>query len=228
MECREFEAVVHDLNRFATLDRKTREAAQAHERICSRCAALREAGYTLETSLRTLALVDAEAEAPDRVEAALREAFQSNRPRVLKVRRIRAWAWGLATAAAVALVVLGWFEWQAPQDGNRTPEVAQAVTSEPSAASANGAGQQGSVNSGGAGTAESASSAEADESGFLPLPYSTLSNGDEEADVVRVRMARGELAAFGLPVNAERADDTIDVDFLVAADGTPEAVRLPD
>lgn len=228
MECREFEAVVHDLQRFAALDRQTREAALAHERICSRCAALREAADTLGANLKLLGFADAEAEASERVEAALREAFRASRPRVLRLRRARVWGWSLAAAAAAALVVLGWFEWQAPRGSHRAPEVARGVSSEAPAGGANGAGQQETANSGGEGVAEPAGSAEADESGFLPLPYSAPSNGEEEADVVRVRMARGELAAFGLPVNAERADETIDVEFLVAADGTPQAVRLPE
>ena len=38
-------------------------------------------------------------------------------------------------------------------------------------------------------------------------------------------MRRGSLNAFGLQVNEERAADLIQVEFLVAEDGTPRAVR---
>jgi hypothetical protein len=33
---------------------------------------------------------------------------------------------------------------------------------------------------------------------------------------------------LGLPVNEEHADDWIQVDLLVASDGSPQAVRFPE
>ncbi len=60
---------------------------------------------------------------------------------------------------------------------------------------------------------------------FVPLPDSFPLLPAEEASVVRVRMRRGSLNAFGLQVNEERAADLIQVEFLVAEDGTPRAVR---
>ena len=50
--------------------------------------------------------------------------------------------------------------------------------------------------------------------------------GTDDAAVVRVRMQRGALGAFGLPVNEERAGDVILVDLLVGDDGLPQAVKL--
>jgi hypothetical protein len=45
---------------------------------------------------------------------------------------------------------------------------------------------------------------------------------------VRVGMERASLAAFGLPVNEDEASDWIQVDVLVASDGSAQAVRLPE
>ncbi len=45
-------------------------------------------------------------------------------------------------------------------------------------------------------------------------------------EILHVRMQRGALESFGLPVNEERAGEWIQVDLLVGNDGLPEAVRL--
>jgi hypothetical protein len=44
--------------------------------------------------------------------------------------------------------------------------------------------------------------------------------------MVRVQMPRAALAAWGLPVNAERAGETVKADLLLAHDGTARAIRL--
>jgi len=224
MRCEAFADVVHDLGRFAALDRKTREEALAHAQSCSRCAALKDAVESLEASLVALGFQDERAEAPQRVEAALRAAFRANRPRMLARSRRVVWTWGLATAAALGIGVLAWQEWKPTQKapaGQASPPEEAYVQPAPVA---NTAAQQPSAQA----TANSASNSFLDASGFLPLPYETAPAADEQADVVRVRMARGSLAAFGLPVDGERADELIDVDFLVGEDGTPQAVRLSD
>ncbi|MGA2481578.1 MAG: hypothetical protein ABSF92_00500 [Candidatus Acidiferrales bacterium] len=228
MRCDEFETFVDDLGKFAALDRRTREEALAHTGLCGRCAALKEAVDTLEASLASLAMEDAEAGAPEAVEAALREAFRASRPRIRQAHRMRAWAWGVATAAVLALAAVGWHEWRVSQKTNPGTPVPQTVTSSAPPVSGQSNGQETAAQTGGMGSPESLSSAVVDESGFVSLPYSAPLGGDEEADIVRVRMARGALAAFGLPVNAERADDLISVDFLVGDDGMPRAVRLSE
>jgi hypothetical protein len=73
-----------------------------------------------------------------------------------------------------------------------------------------------------------AANATFDESSFVTLPGAMAASEEEGGEIVRVRMARGELTAFGLPVDAQRADDVISVDFLVGEDGMPRAVRLAD
>jgi len=224
MRCDEFGNAVHDLGRFAALDRNTREEALAHAQSCNRCAALKDAVEALEANLASLALEDESSGPPERVEAALRAAFRANRPRVLRTPWRTAWAWSLATAAALGIGVLAWQEWRpapkgpagkggAPEEANVQPAPANhSAPQQPTAQAA----------------ANPASKSVLDASGFLPLPYEAAPAADEQADVVRVKIARGSLAAFGLPVDGERADELIDVDFLVGQDGTPQAVRLPD
>jgi hypothetical protein len=62
---------------------------------------------------------------------------------------------------------------------------------------------------------------------FTQLPGSSLQEVEDSA-IVRVRMERASLAAFGLPVNEDEASDWIQVDLLVASDGSAQAVRLPE
>jgi hypothetical protein len=66
----------------------------------------------------------------------------------------------------------------------------------------------------------------ADNEGFTPLPGSYLQDTDDAA-IVRVRLQRGALGALGLPVNAERASEWVQVDLLVGDDGQPQGVRVP-
>ncbi|MFN0110015.1 MAG: hypothetical protein ACKVZH_14265 [Blastocatellia bacterium] len=61
---------------------------------------------------------------------------------------------------------------------------------------------------------------------FLPLAYETDSQPMESGQVIRVQVPRTTLASFGLPVNLERANDTIKADLLLAEDGSARAIRF--
>jgi hypothetical protein len=67
--------------------------------------------------------------------------------------------------------------------------------------------------------------AEYDSASFTRLPGSLPSASGYES-ILEVRMQRGALERFGLPVDPERAWEFVDVDFLVGEDGQPQAVRL--
>lgn len=60
---------------------------------------------------------------------------------------------------------------------------------------------------------------------FLPLTY-VAETAQESGQVVRVRMPRATLASFGLPVNAERANELIKADILIGDDGLARAIRF--
>ena len=44
--------------------------------------------------------------------------------------------------------------------------------------------------------------------------------------MVRVRLPRSALAAFGLPMNEQRAEETIQADVVLGEDGLARAVRF--
>ena len=60
---------------------------------------------------------------------------------------------------------------------------------------------------------------------FFPLNGNSLTT-NEEMQVVRVKLPRQVLAAFGLPVNEARANERVTADVLLGADGLAHAVRF--
>lgn len=61
---------------------------------------------------------------------------------------------------------------------------------------------------------------------FLPLVDADSSAAQEGGQLVRVEMPRTALAAFGLPMNIERADEPVKADVLVGHDGLARAIRF--
>jgi len=66
-----------------------------------------------------------------------------------------------------------------------------------------------------------------DDEEFALIP-GALPGLQDETTVVRVQMQRGALGALGLSVNEEHANDVVQVDLLLDADGQPQAYRLPE
>lgn len=223
MQCPEFEAVVHDLNRAGVLDLATREAAIQHGQTCAQCAALREAADALTANLYTLAMAEQQHEAPARVEAALLDPFRANTRRARGVWLAPAWTWSVAAAVLLALGLGAW-----ALRSSRRNETAPALAGKENVASpVTSAAQPTAKVPAVKGAAQNQTDAGALQTeSFVALPYSLPLAGDEDATVVRVRMPRGALGAFGLPVDEERASEVIQVEFLLAEDGSPEAVRI--
>ena len=61
---------------------------------------------------------------------------------------------------------------------------------------------------------------------FLPLTYGDSLTSLEGGQLMRVKLPRSVLASFGLPMNAERADEPIVADVLVGYDGVAHAIRF--
>jgi hypothetical protein len=61
---------------------------------------------------------------------------------------------------------------------------------------------------------------------FLPLIYDPSDQAMESGQVIRVQIPRTALASFGLPINPERANDTVKADLLLADDGSARAIRF--
>jgi hypothetical protein len=136
-------------------------------------------------------------------------------------RAWRRWVWAGAAAVIVAAVVASLTlrrDNQPPTSARANPSAAQSQQQVQTVQ------KQEAVNSP-ASRMPSEDSDTEDAAGFVPLPDSFPLLPAEEASVVRVRLQRGSLSAFGLLIDEDRAADLIQVDFLISEDGTPRAVR---
>ncbi len=61
---------------------------------------------------------------------------------------------------------------------------------------------------------------------FIPTVYGGLGWPLDSGQLLRIQMPRSALAAFGLPINYERADEPIKAEVLVGADGLARAIRF--
>lgn len=217
MNCEQLEAIVIDLDRDDMLDSLERSAALAHVSHCPRCAALQESWQAAKRELLLLSEETLDAAAPARVEMRLRQEFRT-RHRTLAVRRgATVTAWALAVAALL-VGAASWWNWEQSRRADVAKQVAIAPTAQPMSAAASGETEEPDNLSAGILSGD-------DLGDFTPLP-GTAPDLTEQSEILRVRMQRGSLGAFGLPVNEQRASDWIQVDLLVGNDGLPQAVRL--
>jgi uncharacterized small protein (DUF1192 family) len=215
MGCVEFEDALDDLDRAGTPGLAQREAALAHAEGCSRCAQLMTDNEALDFSLQLLAVREAEAQAPPRVEAALLQEMRRH-----KAERSRRSQWRIAALgiAATVLLAAGLAVRHLPFNGARGGNVADISNAGNPAAGAN-AGAPVEV-------AENVSTDTQDESAFISLPYATDPGEFDSGTVVRVELTRAALASMGMPVTDVGATDRIPADILLSEDGAPQAIRL--
>lgn len=225
MNCEEFEVIGLDAERDDSLSDAQRVAAAEHLSSCARCAVLQDSWLAARFELRALAEKTSAAQAPQRVEMRLRQEFRTQY-HTLKVRRVAVVsAWTLA-AAAVLVGTVGWINWRA------TPHNALQNRSNASQTAgdihANGNAAVSNPDSAGQNAAGNSDTLVADnELGDFTLLPGVLPADTDDAAILRVRMQRGALGAFGFPVNEDVASEWIQVDLLVGNDGLPQAVRLP-
>jgi hypothetical protein len=208
MSCEEFERQGLDMDRP---DATPEEAALAseHAERCPDCNALLASWREVKADLRLLRETTFLESAPARVEMRLKQELRTRREARVPRSSVAIASWALAAAAVVAAAV-GWMHWRQPalsptgQAG--APLVAAAVP-------------------GDEGSADPMLLADYDPASFTQLPGSMPSVSSDQS-VVQVRMQRGALMQFGLPVEPEQASEWVDVDFLVGEDGQPVAVRL--
>lgn len=188
------------------------EAAREHLRTCPECAALYERLLEIRGDLRELGKATARAATPSRVEMRLRQEFRTRHKTDKNRDRVVVAGWVLS-AAAMVLVTSSVIVWQQRRAGKvagvpATPPVVVARTV------ATGPELGGTLIAG-------------DDERFALIP-GALPGLQDENTVVRVQMQRGSLGAFGLSVNEEHANDVVQVDLLLDADGQPQAYRLPE
>lgn len=206
MNCEEFQSIGLDAG-TRRITAAEEAAAAAHANACTKCAALAESWESARTELALLAEATRAAQAPARVQMRLLQELRAQkRPHFIYRRAGIIAAWGLAAAAAV-MGVVSWQNWQSKQNTVQIPVVTGSGVTDPVSVT------------------DAVLVADEDTGNFTPLP-GALPVGADSSAVYEVRMQRASLGALGLPVNEEGASDWINVDLLVADDGTPQAVRL--
>jgi anti-sigma factor RsiW len=224
MKCEEFEAMGLDGGRDASLGEAERAAAREHASTCARCAALLNSWQAARVELRALAEESAAAQTPARVEMRLRQEFRT-RHRTLKARGTAiAAAWALA-AAAVLIAAVSWVKWHDSQEiakRNRSnpPAIAGYLPAKGGSPALNSTTVEFNAED------DSVTLVAGNETGNFTLLPGVLPADIDDAEILRVRMQRGALGAFGLPVNEDSAGEWIQVDLVVGDDGSPQAVRL--
>jgi len=211
MNCEEFELRGLDVDRMDT-DPQLAAAAVEHAEFCGRCNALLESWREVKADLRLLRETTRTEAAPARVEMRLKQELRTRREERVPRSTVVVAAWALA-AAAVLVASVAWIRTQnrVARSGQTESSSTQATT-EP-------------LN--GVGTSDNRVllAADYDTGEFTQLPGS-LPSGWGEQEILQVRMQRGALGRFGLPIEPERAAEWVSVDFLVGEDGQPQAVRL--
>jgi hypothetical protein len=210
MNCEEFELRGLDLDR-ADADPQEAAAAAKHAEICGRCSAMLESWREVKCDLRLLRESTRLDSAPARVEMRLKQELRTRREAQVPRGTVVVASWALA-AAAVLIASIGWLQTHR--------KVGQPVVSSSNAGMTGNTLQRTSNGEG----AEMLL-ADYDSASFTQLPGSLPSASGDES-ILEVRMQRGALERFGLPVDPDRASEFVDVDFLVGEDGQPQAVRL--
>jgi hypothetical protein len=184
-------------------------AAQAHLHGCAACRAHMARQRELGAALRRLAENFGSLRAPSQVEARLLKAFRAQHGAPARAER-RVWRLPLAWAAAAAMVVLG--------------ALSIAIVRQPAALSSRVAATEASAAELLAGTVDAGLVA----AGFIPLPNGEGIGPNDSFNLVRVEVPRSAMLTVGIPVNAERASETVQADVLLGADGLARAVRFSD
>jgi len=223
MNCTEFQKIVHELARDdsrETLGEAMTVMARFHAETCEACGARLADARGLAVALKDFAEESAQMEAPMQVEERLRGTFREHHRSLERAQRVRwRWAeWMTLAAAAVVLVVAGWWNFSRGH-----------VSVKPNVVSAVSPVTNGTASSDGNGAAEQMAVVDAAEDfggDFVPVPYGEGMSPDDSGLVVRVSMTRGALGNLGYPVDEGQAGELVQADVLVGEDGLPRAVRL--
>jgi hypothetical protein len=200
MNCERFEDQVVDLARGVGGDRNEgRAEALAHAERCVRCAARLEDERAVTSALRTFAARTAAAEAPPRLEAALRRALRGPEEAGAPPKRTPARAMELLLLAAAAAIVAAIVVVPPPIDRFRESAPAATTPGWP------------------AGTDENAD--------FVALRYGEDLRDLDSLQVVSVELPTTALAALGWPAGDGGAS-WVTAEVIVGHDGVARAIRF--
>jgi hypothetical protein len=211
MNCEEFELRGLDVDRADANPLEAAAAAQ-HAQICARCGGLLESWREVKSDLRLLREATQLDAAPARVEMRLKQELRTRREARVPRRAVVIASWALAAAAVLAASV-GWVRTKMKPV---TPVNVPTISAQMSGVDA--------IDSN-AVESETLLAADYDSGEFTQLPGSLPSESGQDS-ILQVRMQRGALERFGLPVDPDQAAEWVDLDFLVGEDGQPQAVRL--
>jgi hypothetical protein len=223
MNCQEMETMITDLARRGALESDARESALAHLKQCPRCGE-RLADETMLTEGLAAWAASMDEQAPARLEEKLRAAF---RQRAIPAPR-RRWV-RFATAGSIAAAVL-LFKLLTPAT-EKAPPVAKPVSrplvataqervADPSDPPARPMKRTARMNPRPA-PVEIEVSTE-----FLPVVQGDGWTPLDGGRLVRVRLPRSAMGAFGLPVDERRARERVQADVMLSDDGQLRAIRF--
>jgi len=251
MNCSESQSVLSELARDQMMDASQRQSALAHAVSCGNCARGLDDARALTGGLRQLASVDAQEQAPARVEASLiaafRERHSASRPVPVNAPAAsRRWLYiavGVAAAAVIALLIsliatqTRSAETTAPQEARtqkEAPDGVQVPSPAPSpekhlvpANPKRGVRPIKPVIKSTPPAPKNAPRGDVEiATDFFPLVNRESLNQLDSGQLVRVELPRSALMSFGLPMNMERAGERIKADVVVGEDGLARAIRF--
>jgi hypothetical protein len=250
MTCSDFETIIIEIARDRLMDAATRDRGLEHVRRCTTCATLLVEERALSRDLRALSARCAAEEMPERIETALLAAFRRHAAAPAVAPRRRRWA---PAVAALALITFGislaaWIAWsprpESPAHGSNGAQAAsidvpatpgKSGQTSPRAADVRKPDRRipglaaGERQKRLAGANRLSSTNDAPREFVTPF-FPVMQGGEliplEGGQVVRVRMPRSNLIPLGIPLDQERASETIKADVLLSNDGLARAIRL--
>jgi len=228
MNCKEFEAIALEFIREDVRDVPARQNLLEHARTCAHCARRLGAERLLTNVEAAVIAQDRERSAPQRVEDALLMAFHERQK--CKPRR-RVWMKPAIAGAIAAGLILAAVMSVPRAERAKVVTVKQAL---PAAAvpviapvyreakrrpprTLRAAARKRP-------SAKTASLPREIMTDFIPMTDDP--HPIERGRVVRVRLPRTALAAFGLPVNEQQAEQAIRADVVLGEDGLARAIRF--
>jgi hypothetical protein len=252
MNCHDFERIIVGLAPTRWPDASADGQALAHAQTCAGCAATLAEQRALAAGVRAVIESIADDGASPHVEAALRQAFrQRAAARVqssssfLPIGSRLWWLLGAMAAAMILLVFLPTMKWRtsppidrerpsvsrsspvgrAPRPQDETPQWIRA-TDQPGYELARPASRQPRRNRMRPTVRQDPAQADEATLSFIPLADGSEFIPLESGQVIRVQLPGSMLLRMGLPVSAERAQDTVPAQLLVGQDGRPRAIRF--
>lgn len=254
MNCQDFETTIVEIARNRLMDAATREQGLKHAEVCQSCSALLAEERVLSNGLKALSIETGAEEIPAVIENAVMAAFRQ-RQVISTSESVKSSAfinrrWLLA-AAAVLLIsgisLAAWLMSKPQQDTiaiNPTPSPMTLPT--PVSIEANLAPPQANEETVSLTIRDPKPSPrrkrllkESDYpqpepygdrreivTQFYPINQTSELIPLEGGQILRVKMPRTNLVPLGIPVNQERADETVLADVLVSNDGLARAIRL--